>query len=537
MTTGTCDADVLVIGSGIGGLATAALLARLAGRRVVVLERHFRAGGFTHTFARPGGYRWDVGVHYVGEVEAPGMPRDVLTVVTGGDVRWARMPETFERLVFPGFEFSIRAGEARFRDDLARAFPAEAAGIDGYLRDVKRAASFLGARVLRGAAPAPVAALADAYYAVSGRRRLALSTTADVLGRHVRDPRLAAVLGARWPDYGLPPSRSAFHLHSVVTHHYLDGAYYPEGSAAVIAQAAARVIEAAGGAIRVRAEVASVLVERGRAVGVRLASGEELRAPVVVSDAGARNTFLRLVPEDVALPFRDELRRTGSSMAVVNLYLGLSRSPESLGVRGENYWIHDELDHDRMSARRNALFEGEVPQLYLSFPSVKDPRARAHTAEIVASIDGEAFGAFAGTRWMRRGADYAALKERMTRALLARVEQTLPGFGALVSHRELSTPLSSEHFTAHPSGEIYGLPGTPEHYARRWLSARTPLPGLYLTGADALVPGVMGSAMAGFTAAVSIAGPSLAGRVGRVAREVRGGAERAAHASAARNAT
>ena len=62
--------DTIVVGSGLGGLATAGLLARHAGQRVLVLERHYTAGGFTHTFTRPG-YEWDVGVHYVGDVHRP----------------------------------------------------------------------------------------------------------------------------------------------------------------------------------------------------------------------------------------------------------------------------------------------------------------------------------------------------------------------------------------------------------------------------------------------------------------------------------
>src|SRR5512142_1370687 len=103
-TTPRGDFDVVVIGSGIGGLMAAALLARLQGKRVLVLERHDRAGGFTHTFDRPGGLSWDVGVHYVGaEVVTPGVPRDAFRVATGGALAWTRMPDPFERLVFPGF--------------------------------------------------------------------------------------------------------------------------------------------------------------------------------------------------------------------------------------------------------------------------------------------------------------------------------------------------------------------------------------------------------------------------------------------------
>jgi phytoene dehydrogenase-like protein len=524
------DADVIVIGSGLGGLSTAALLSRLHGRKVLVLERHFRAGGFTHTFTRRGGFEWDVGVHYVGEVGSPGMLRDAMQVATGGGVRWTRMPETYDRLVFPGFEFGIRAGEQNFKGDLVAAFPAERRAIDRYFRDVHRAASWMGVLAMRSAAPRPVAALMGA--AMAGRGRLAGRTTRSWLDEHVRDERLKAVLGARWGDYGLPPSRSAFLAHAVITSHYLDGASYPSGTSARIAEGAARVIEQAGGAVRVRAEVERILVEGGRAVGVRLAGGEELHAPVVVSDAGARATFLRLLPDDVPLPFREELRRVPRSMSHVSLYLGLSRSAGELGVRGENFWLHDELDHDRLWARGGELLGGRAPQAYLSFPSMKDPEARGHTAEIIAGLDGHHFEAWAGTPWMKRGEDYRALKERIADTLLAEAERRLPGLSRLVVHRELSTPLSTAHFTGHPGGEIYGLPATPDRFRIPWLRSPTPVKGLYLAGADALMLGIGGAVMSGVMCTAAIAGMSTFGRIKMAAKGLGNPSEPAATPSA-----
>lgn len=517
-TRPTHDADAIVIGSGMGGLATAALLARLHGRKVLVLERHYRAGGFTHTFRRPGGFAWDVGVHYVGELGRPGMLRNAMQVATGGAVRWSPMPETYDRLVFPGFEFGIRAGKENFHDDLVAAFPAERQAIDRYFRDVERAASWMTVLGMRSSAPAPVAAVVGALMA--GRGALARRTTRSWLDEHVRDERLRAVLGARWGDFGLPPAQSAFLAHAVIASHYLGGGYYPSGTSARIAAGATHVIEASGGAVRTRTEVERILLEGGRAIGVRLASGEDLRAPVVVSDAGARATFLRLLPEEIPLPFRDELRRTPRGMAHVSLYLGLSRSAAELGVRGENLWLHDELDHDRLWERSGEILHGKVPQATVSFPSLKDPEARAHTAEIIAGVDARHFESWSGTRWMKRGDDYLALKERIADALLAAAERRLPGISRLVVHRELSTPLSTAHFTGHPGGEIYGLPATPDRFTRPWLRSRTPVDGLFLAGADALMLGVGGAVMSGLMTAAAVAGGATFGKLIAAARDL-----------------
>jgi all-trans-retinol 13,14-reductase len=515
----TRDADAIVIGSGMGGLAAAAILARAHGKRVLILERHWRAGGFTHAFSRPGGYRWDVGLHYVGaEAERPGMVRDVFQVTTGGALQWTRMPDPFERLVFPGLEFEIHAGRERFAEDLCRTFPAEARAIRGYLRDVERAAGVNVLLGMRGAAPAAAVALARI---VLGRRMaLARRTTREVLEARFRDERLRAVLGARWLDHGLPPGRSAFLIHALITAHYFEGAHYPVGGAGVIAEGAERVVGAAGGAVRVRTEVERILVRDGRAVGVRLAGGEELSAPLVISDAGARATYLRLLPPEVHVPFRETVRRAEPGTAHVSLYLGLSASPERLGVRGENFWIHDELDQDALWRRRGEVVTGKASNVYLSFPSLKDPRARIHTAEVLTAVDAADFARWAGTSWRKRGADYEALKERIADALLEVVERRLPGFRSLVSYRELSTPLSTERFTGHAGGEIYGIPSTPARLDMDFLQPRTPVVGLFLAGADAMTLGVTGAAMSGLMTVVAAAGPSTFGRVKAAARSL-----------------
>ena len=512
------DADVIVIGSGMGGLAAAALLAKLYGRKVIVLERHFRAGGFTHTFRRPGGYEWDVGIHYVGELGRRGLLQSAMKVTTGGGLRWARMPEVYDRLVFPELEFGVRAGKQNFRDDLVATFPAEREGIERFFEDVVEASSWSTVLGMRSTAPRAVSSLASAL--MRRRRKLALQTTGEWLSSNIRDERLRAVLGARWGDYGLPPAQSAFFAHAVIATHYLSGAYYPVGASGGIAQGAEQVIRAAGGEVRVNAEVASIVVDRGHARGVRLKSGEELRAKVVVSDAGARTTYLRLLSEDVPVPFRSKLASVPLGLGQVSLYLGLSRSPAELGVKGENFWLHDELDHDRLFARRGELAQGRAPQVYLSFPSLKDPEAKGHTAEVITGVDGAMFAPWAGSQWMKRGDDYLALKARISEALLSAVEKRLPGMTALVSHQELSTPLSTEHFTGHRGGEIYALPATPERFDTPWLSALTPVKGLYLTGADALMLGVGGALMAGVMCAAAIEGPMTIKRMTEAANEL-----------------
>jgi phytoene dehydrogenase-like protein len=500
--------DVIVIGSGIGGLAAAALLSRVGRRRVLVLERHFKLGGFTHSFRR-GAYSWDPGVHYIGEMHEGGRLRTLFDLATGGAVRWQKLPSAFDRFLYPGFEFAVRDGRGRFRDDLVAAFPAQAAAIDRYLADVRRATGWYVRRIAAGLMPRALARLM-----LLPGRRLALMTTGEYLRRHIPDPRLRAVLASQWGNYGLPPARSAFAIHALVVDHYRRGAWYPAGGAGSIAAGAAPVIAAGGGECLVNAEVQEILVERGRAVGVRVAVGQGhrreervVRAPLIVSDAGAEATYTRLLPPSVARRERDLVAAAERSPSMVQLFLGLRRDPRELGVSGENVWIFEGTDHDAAFGTRAATVDGDPAGCFVSFPSLRDPHATAHTAEIITWVDGAAFAAWAAQPWRRRDEAYESLKREITEGLLALVERRLPGFTDLVAYRELATPLSIEHFTAHPGGAVYGLAATPARLAADWLTVRTPLPGLLLAGADAASPGVAGAMMGGVMAASLALGP------------------------------
>lgn len=130
--------DVIVIGSGIGGLTVASLLTQLRHQRVLVLERHFKLGGFTHVFERPGGFRWDVGLHYVGQMATGQLSRTLMDFITRGQVRWSPMPSPFEKFVFPDFTFEAPVGEAAYRKALIERFPDERSAIEQYLADVHR---------------------------------------------------------------------------------------------------------------------------------------------------------------------------------------------------------------------------------------------------------------------------------------------------------------------------------------------------------------------------------------------------------------
>ena len=498
--------DAVVIGSGIGGLAAAALLAK-AGRRVLVLERHYVAGGFTHVFKRPG-FEWDVGLHYIGDVQRPRAAlRRLFDYVSEGRLGWAPMDDVYDRVIVGHESYDFVAGRERFVEGLTARFPGERRAIEGYVESVTACAaaaqSFFGER----AAPPWLGALLRPLLC-RRFRRFSDRTTWEVISSLGASRELLGVLTAQYGDYGLAPRQSSFGIHALVAKHYFDGGSYPVGGASAIAASIAPTIEAADGAILLAAEVEQVLVRGGRARGVRLLDGTEIEARLVVSDAGALNTFGRLLRDTPAWASR-RLRQVRPSVAHVCLYLGLMATAGELGLPKTNLWIYPDYDHDENVRRYLADRAAPLPVAYVSFPSAKDPdweRRRPGTAtiEVIGLAPYEWFEPWQGERWRRRGEAYQNLKCELQGRLLEAAVGQLPQIRGRIAHAELSTPLSTRHFANYTRGEIYGVDHTPERFRLSWLRPHTPIAGLFLTGQDVVTDGVAGALMGGVLAASAI---------------------------------
>jgi all-trans-retinol 13,14-reductase len=508
--------DAIVIGSGIGGLAAAALLAKHGGKRVLVLERHYVAGGFTHAFHRPG-YEWDVGVHYIGQVQDPASPmRAIFDHLTGGRLKWSALPEVYDRIRMGGREYELVAGLERFRDRLKTYFPSETAAIDRYLRAVQSCARRTSMYFAEKALPRPIARLAGPLMR-GPFLRWARRTTADVLAEVTTNRELAGMLAAQWGDYGLPPAESSFAVHAIVTASYFDGASFPVGGASSIAAGIAPAIESAGGQIVFSAEVREILLDRAqRAVGVRMQDGRELRAGTVISGAGAWNTFASLLPPEVpgVAPALAELRTVPPSMAHLCLYAGVKQSAAELGLTGTNLWIHPTPDHDANLARFTSDPSAPLPLLFISSPSAKDPDfERRHpnraTLEVICPAPYDWFARWEDTRWKRRGEGYDDFKQSLTERLRSGLEEHLPAVRGKLDIAELSTPLSTRHFMNYQRGEAYGVSATPARFRLRCLTPHTSVRNLYLTGQDVCTLGVAGALMGGVLTASAVLGRNL----------------------------
>lgn len=499
--------DAIVIGSGMGGMTAAALLAKV-GERVLVLEQHYVPGGFTHMFKRPG-FEWDVGVHAVGEVTEHAMTGRVLSALTNDTLKWASLGEVYDAFHYPDLRLDFPNTPEAFRANLVEAFPGSAGSVDAYLREVRSVVGSMKRFYASRLAPPTIARFTDRFVARQANRHLT-ETCETALSRLANDERLKTALTAQWGYYGALPKDASFAIQALVTKHFLHGGFYPVGGAKRIAETLLTTVADAGGWTRISTDVEQIVVERGRAVGVRLTSGEVIRAKKVISAAGVQSTVMRLLPKNLTrAAWTTSVASLQPAPCHVCLYLGFEGDIGADGASAANQWFYNTWSRDvaGWDVRPDGP-RGDAPILYCSFPSLKDPDhdpgpTQRHTGEVVTFVPWSVFSKWRGTRWHKRGDAYDAFKKMLHDALLEQFFRRMPQLNKHLVYSELSTPLSTERFTRPVQGSIYGLAPTPNRYASRWLRPKSPIAGLYFGGSEVVSVGVIGAMMGGVLAATA----------------------------------
>lgn len=492
--------DCIVVGSGLGGLACAAYLAA-AGRRTLVLESHYVAGGNSQVFRRrvaQHDFEFDVGIHYIGECGPEGKITRILRGVGIADrVRFRELdPDGYTTLVFPDFTFRIPTGWERYRERLLATFPAEASALAAVLDIMQEVAA--GAGRLRAGEIDELTLFAEcpAFLAWG------LRPVTELFAHHGLSLRASAVLLGESGDYGVRPSKTPVVLQSGLTDHYMRGAFYPEGGGQVLAARLVEAIEAYGGEVRTQAPVQRIRCDAaGRVAGVTVGGKPgrptaEIDAPVVVSNADLKRTCLELVGrERWSKETLERVERFRMSLPLFCCYLVLD-ADRVTGQPNTNYFLWGSHDIESIYAE---LEDGRLPDAdfaYVTVASRKDPTntrmAPAGWTNLqIMTLAPREYAlwhategpATAGNAYHRdRG--YRDAKAVLMERLIHAAERVLPGIGSEIYWKEAASPLTQERFTRSTGGTSYGIEFAIDQMGPMRLGPQTEIEGLFLTGAS-----------------------------------------------------
>ena len=506
----TADADFsgidhIIIGSGMGGLTVATWLAK-AGKKVVVFEQHYVPGGFTHSFKRKKGFNWDVGVHYVGNVGKGGSLKSLFDFITNNKVEWASMGDVYDRVHIANDIYEFKAGKENMRQQLKEYFPEDVDVIDAYLalidKSNKYGSAFFFEKTFKPVLALTIGKLIQRLYRPYSQR-----TTYDVISSITENKRLKAVLCAQCGNYGLAPKSSSFAAHAMVIGHFMDGGYYPIGGADRLATTTIENIHNHGGEVYINASVDEIVVEKNRVKGVKI-DNRFIPCKSVISNIGVDNTFNKLLTEKDRQKCKFDLSNVKPSTGHSCLYVGLDASDADLKLPKHNIWYFKHDDQDEIIDKATVA-NAPLNFSYISFPSAKDPDwANTHpnksTIQAITLGHYDWFKAYKDKPWMKRGEAYEALKLDFEEKMLARLYELYPQIKGHVVETEVSTPLSTQHFTNHPHGEIYGLEHSPKRFTLSFLRPETKIKGLRLVGQDITIVGVAGAMLSGMLAAITI---------------------------------
>jgi len=468
--------DVVVIGAGLGGLAAAAVLAR-GGLRVLLLERHNVPGGYATSFVR-NRFEFEVALHELSGIGTPGnrglLYESLDALGVAGKVEFLPVPDLY-RSVFPGLDITLPPGREAYVARLCDRFPREA---DGIRRFMNRAFDLHGELVAfqRNRGPGnPLTAPARMKNTV----RYLPVTWGQVLGRDVKDPAARAVLSQYWGYFGLPPSQASYlYFANALAGYVLHGASFVKGRSQALSAAFLSVLEEAGGAFRMSCGVRRVRVAGGRVTGVVTDPGEEIPARFVVSNADPVTTCRDLIgAENVPPSFFRQLRSRTLAVSTLNVYLGIARSMEDLGIRDHEVFVNRTLDHERQF--RGALGlnvpEGFALTCYNAvWPEISPP----DTSIVVLTAP------MMGEPWTRVAPhEYVDTKNRIADGMLALAEEVVPGLRDAVEEVEVSTPLTNMRYAGTLGGSIYGFAQPAHDHTVLRIPQRGPVEGLYFAGA------------------------------------------------------
>jgi phytoene dehydrogenase-like protein len=487
--------DVVVIGAGLGGLSAATMLAH-SGLNVLLLERHNVPGGYATSFVR-GEYEFEVALHElsgIGPPENRGSVYRYLEYLGMADRVEFVHTQNLYRSVFPDLDLTLPTGREAFEDALVDAFPREAQGISRFLDRVFSFGRDFSRIVRRGGRVNPVS-LPLRYRSFF---RYLPTTWGQVLNRDVGDAAARAVLSQYWGYVGLPPSEISFvYFASTLAAYVRRGAAYPKGRSQALSNAFLSRYVDLGGEVRLNCGVKRILMRDGRAGGVVTDHDQAIHAEVIVSNADPITVCREMLDEQPSTQsFLARLQSSEVAASTVNVYLGVRRSHNVLGLNEHEIFINADYDMDRHAKGMHRLAPPE--SIAVTCYNVVDPYISPPGTSIVVLTA----LMYADPWYSVPPHEYVATKNRIADEMIRMTETIAPGLREYAEVVEVSTPVTNMRYAGTIGGSIYGFSQPPRDNMVWRMGRKGPVDGLYFVGAwtqpgGGFEPAIMSGQMVG----------------------------------------
>lgn len=474
----TTDYDVIVIGSGIGGLVTATQLAA-KGARVLVLERYLIPGGSAGYFEREG-YRFDVGASMIFGFGTQGTTNLLTRALKAVNVslETIRDPVQIHYHLPEGLNLKVHRNYEQFLEELTGYFPHEQEGIRRFYDECWKVFNCLNAMELLSLEEPRY--LMRVFFehpgACLGLLKYLPQNTGDIARRYISDPKLLKFIDMECYCWSVVPAEQTPMINAgmVFSDRHYGGINYPKGGVGRIALKLVEGLEKAGSEIQYQARVTKILLENRKAVGVQLANGQQYRAKRIVSNATRWDTFEKLLsPQTMPAKEKQWQKRYRKSPSFLSLHLGVKA--DVLPPETECHHILLE-DWQRM--------EDEQGTIFVSIPTLLDRDLAPPGHHIIHTFTPSWIEQWQGLT----PTEYQQKKEEAAERLIERLEQIFPGLSQGLDYQEVGTPKTHRRFLGRSDGSYgpiprYRLPGL-----LTMPFNRTSISGLYCVG-DSTFPG------------------------------------------------
>jgi all-trans-retinol 13,14-reductase len=486
--------DVIIIGSGMGGLVCGNILAR-EGYSVCVVEKNKQLGGCLQIYVR-NRVIFDSGVHYIGGLEKGQNLHQIFRWLGIMDkLRLEKMDPAFDKILMGGDpeEYPIMQGYKAFEEAMIRMFPEERESIRIYIKTILD--------------------ICDRFPLYRLKTETGESNKKEVMGISAKkfiesitnNRTLRGVLAGNNMLYAGSGDRTPLYIHALTVNSYMESAWRCLDGGARIAKLLALNITGAGGLVIRNREVKKLRTENGLISGVELNDGTTILASNFVSNTTPLQTY-RMIDSPLIRPAtikRLESMETTISSFILNIVFKKNRFP----YLNSNYYYHQQGRTWDMEQYR----ESEWPLGYAIYGAPGPNKEFAGGMTIFAYMRYDEVLPWAGSfntvsQKQNRGPGYEDFKARKTEQLLNRVEERFPDLRKVILHTYSSTPLSFRDYIGNDDGNLYGAVKDYESPVASLISPRTKIPNLFLTGQWLNLHGVLGTAISGMITAMTITG-------------------------------